>query len=148
MELTNDNFRLLVFMHAKNDYWIAPRDIDPAMFEPSVRKLARLGLLETKASPASFETTKFTIYITTKGREYVLSQDPVEVTWLFIDMAFWNYAVYWIERFVPVERLPEFFVHTNDDVRRAASEKLTGNCSDLVFPLETYERSYNRARNI
>lgn len=135
-------------MYAKNDYWIAPRQLDPAMFEYSVRKLVRLKLLRTEESPAPFETTKFTIYITTKGRAYVLDRDPAEVTWLFIDMAFWNYAVYWIERFVPVEGLSEFFVHADSEIRRAASEKFTGKCSDLVFPLEAYERSSDRTRNI
>lgn len=150
-ELSEEDLDLLLTTFAKNGHEVVPMQSSLDQITVQTKRLVDLGFLEVNMSPP-IEGIPHVLYInsiTSEGRVYIIQHtDPTLIARRFIDLRFINYAIYWIERFVPVECLPEFFVHTEPDIRRAASEKYTGECSDLVFPLDTYRDPRHRACSI
>lgn len=132
-------FDLLVTIHAKRDHaiHIGPERIDE--FSLMVEELCAYGFVTIQKHFKIERDYTYDLRITNRGRQYVMDTDPVVLTSAFIRTRFINYATYWIQKYLTFEQLPEFLVHEDPYIRKAAEEKYTCNCSELVFPCEQFK---------
>ena len=137
-ELDEKTFDLLVTIHAKRDYAI---HVDPERIDEfflMVEELCAPGFVTIQKHFKIGREHTYDLRITSRGRQYVVDTDPVVLTRVFAKNRFINYAAYWLQKYLTFEQLPEFLVHEDPFIRKAAEEKYTCNCSELVFPCEQF----------
>lgn len=136
-------FDFLVTIFAKHTYTVYVNAGRVAEFELLVDKLHTLGFIIVQSHLSLTDESTYTLQVSTKGRRYITDTEPTMLIRAFIRTRFINYAIYWIQRFLTVGQLPEFLTHEDPDIRKAAYEKYTGNCSELVFPNELNTRAHS-----
>ncbi len=142
-EFDEKTFDLLVTIYAKCTYNIRISVDHAAAFELVVSRLQALGLIIIQSHLRLTDESTYTLQLSVRGQQYITNTDPTILTRVFIRIRFISYATHWIQKFITIEQLPEFLIHKDPDIRKAAYAKYTGNRSGLIFSNELNSKTYS-----